>query len=63
MSGYLCRCTVCGREERAGLSPLRNGWPKCCGYTMRLEDTKSFIENVERELGACVSVRREDTPA
>ena len=42
-AGLLCRCSKCGREERAGSSPLVNGWPKCCGYTMTLIDTERFI--------------------
>ena len=57
-AGYLCRCTVCGREERAGESPLRNSWPMCCGYTMRLEDTKRFITDVDGEVGAIVADAR-----
>ena len=40
--GLLCRCTVCGREERTGDAPLRDGWPRCHGYTMRLIDTEAF---------------------
>ena len=51
MSGFLCRCTVCGREERTGENPLRDGWPKCCGYTMRLEDKEAFKEAIERQVG------------
>lgn len=51
MTGYLVKCVEgCGREQRTGDSPLQNGWPKCCGYTMRLMDTKRFIANVEREV-------------
>jgi hypothetical protein len=49
--GLLCRCSVCGREERAGASPLRSGWPHCCGYTMTLIDTKRFIATVDQEVG------------
>ena len=53
--GLLCRCSTCGREERAGESPLRDGWPKCCGYTMTLIDTQRFIasvsEHVEKAAG------------
>lgn len=47
--GLLCRCSVCDREERTGASPLSNGWPKCCGYTMTLIDTRRFIDGVDRE--------------
>lgn len=51
MSGYLVKCDVCDREQRTGDSPMQKGWPMCCGYTMRLIDTKRFIANVEREVG------------
>lgn len=38
------RCTVCGRESTTGFAySLREGWPKCCGYTMRLERTDADI--------------------
>lgn len=31
-------CTTCGHRRKVGdvASKLRNGWPSCCGYTMRL---------------------------
>lgn len=58
IKGLLCRCSVCNREERAGESPLRDGWPKCCGYTMTLVDTKRFIESVDEKVGECFSVVR-----
>lgn len=35
----------------SGHSPLQRGWPKCCGYTMTLADTKRFISDVDREVG------------
>ena len=38
------RCDKCGREERANFAgSLRSGWPKCCGYTMRLLRTEADI--------------------
>jgi hypothetical protein len=49
--GLLCRCSVCGREERAGASPLRNGWPSCHGYTMTLVETQRFIDGIEQAMG------------
>lgn len=49
-AGLLCRCSVCGREERAGASPLSNGWPMCCGYTMTLIDTARFIAALDDEM-------------
>jgi hypothetical protein len=35
--GGLLRCTKCDRERTLGSVShrLANGWPKCCGYTMR----------------------------
>ena len=29
-------CLTCGREESVA-NGLREGWPKCCGYTMTLD--------------------------
>lgn len=61
--GFLCRCTVCGREERTGDNPLKNGWPMCHGYTMRLEDNERFKEAIDRQMGEIfapvVAARRE----
>ena len=50
MTGYLVRCSTCGREERTGENPLRDGWPKCHG-TMSLIDTDQFIADVDRLMG------------
>lgn len=58
--GLLCRCTVCGHEERAGDSPLRNGWPRCCGYTMRLINTKRFIDSVNSEVTNIFALARKE---
>lgn len=32
------QCMTCGHRRRVGDvgARLRNGWPSCCGYTMRL---------------------------
>jgi len=39
------RCLSCGRTEgtdaRSSAGYLAHGWPKCCGYTMRLETAAS----------------------
>lgn len=44
------RCSVCGREARPShRKALRYGWPTCCGYTMTLESTESFIAAIEKE--------------
>ncbi len=51
MTGFLCRCTVCGCEERTGNNPLKNGWPKCCGYTMTLIDSEAFTAAIDRQMG------------
>lgn len=41
----LVRCMTCDKEERVTfIYCLKNGWPKCCGYTMRLIETKANIE-------------------
>lgn len=45
-NGYRVCCTICGRVQMSGASPLANGWPKCCGYTMRLADTEAFIRDI-----------------
>ena len=37
MSNVLVRCIHCGNEKPVNFGYcLGNGWPKCCGYTMRL---------------------------
>jgi predicted nucleic acid-binding Zn-ribbon protein len=56
--GYLVRCTECGREQMSGASPLVNGWPKCCGLTMRLEDTKRFIADVDGQVREAFDLAR-----
>lgn len=35
--GGVLRCTTCQRERPLGDvgAKLRDGWPTCCGYTMR----------------------------
>ena len=31
-------CRICGRSQRVdSAGALRNGWPKCCGYTMTID--------------------------
>jgi hypothetical protein len=40
-------CTVCGRQQSTSFGgSLCSGWPKCCGYTMRLMRTEADIEAV-----------------
>ena len=65
MAEMLVKCTVCGREERPdhGRS-LEAGWPKCCGYTMRLETNKEFIAAIESEglPDGCLDMGPSDEP-
>lgn len=36
VAGDVC-CTECGKTAKVDSKEcLQNGWPKCCGYTMRL---------------------------
>jgi hypothetical protein len=56
--GLLCRCAVCQREERAAPSPLTNGWPKCCGYTMTLIDTERFITSIDESMSEAFAPAR-----
>ena len=38
-------CTVCGRSEKVNsANALRNGWPKCCGYTMTIDSPSERSE-------------------
>jgi hypothetical protein len=50
MTGFLCRCSVCGREERTGDNPLKNGWPMCHGYTMTLIDNEAFKAAIDSQM-------------
>jgi len=35
------KCQTCGRTLRVDSAEcLREGWPKCCGYTMSLERSR-----------------------
>ena len=36
---------------------MQRGWPKCCGYTMTLTETKRFIANVDAEVGKSFALR------
>jgi hypothetical protein len=52
-NGYRVQCTVCGKTRMSGHNPLKNGWPKCCDYTMCLVDAHAFIENINAEVRGC----------
>lgn len=50
MNDSLVRCQTCGREEPVNFGHcLFNGWPKCCGYTMRLVTTNADIDKAVSE--------------
>ncbi len=40
VEGKHLRCTTCNHTEPADGRYFRVGWPRCCGYTMRLEDVE-----------------------
>ena len=45
MNNALVQCQTCGKEEEVNFGYcLFNGWPKCCGYTMRLVKHNADIE-------------------
>ena len=45
MSEVLVKCIHCGNEETVNFGYcLGNGWPKCCGYTMRLMTKAKYID-------------------
>lgn len=48
--GGLLRCLLCGIERPLGDTGghLREGWPKCCGYTMRWVTRRQLAEEVGR---------------
>jgi len=50
VSGYLCICHICGREERTGPNPLKDGWPICCSQTMTLEETHRFSADITAQM-------------
>ena len=50
----LVKCIHCGNEETVDFGYcLRNGWPKCCGYTMRLM-TKAKDIDIDGAVGKIV---------
>ena len=53
--GYLCRCSVCQREERTCDNPLKNGWPECHGYTMTLIETERFVAAIDGQMAEIFS--------
>lgn len=47
MFDSLVRCVHCGRERGVDFGYcLFNGWPKCCGYTMRLIKHPLNLESI-----------------
>lgn len=49
--GGILRCMTCGHEQPLGSvgNKLANGWPKCCGYTMRWVTARQLAERVGEE--------------
>ena len=44
-------CTVCSREQQIDSgSALKNGWPKCCGYTMTIDSPEERAAEIGAEL-------------
>ena len=43
-------CTSCGHRQEIGdvAGNLRDGWPKCCGYTMRLYTMREMTDRRHR---------------
>lgn len=37
LSRRMVWCKTCGRSQKVDGNPLRDGWPKCCGYTMTID--------------------------
>lgn len=56
------KCMTCGNVEKVNFSYcLRNGWPKCCGYTMRLmtNPTEDEIDDAVKDaLGNAPNILR-----
>lgn len=45
MNDSMVQCLECGRQEQVNFAHcLRRGWPKCCGYTMRLMEHPDVSE-------------------
>lgn len=41
-------CTVCGDTQRVDSGKcLKNGWPKCCGFTMTIDSPEERKELAE----------------
>ena len=44
-------CTHCGRSQSVrAAARLRDGWPKCCGYTMTIDSPEERAAFVLEEL-------------
>ena len=45
-------CKECGRSEKVDSADcLQNGWPKCCGYTMTIDDpdeNQEFVKGYDK---------------
>ena len=53
MSDSLVQCQYCGKEKKVDFAHcLKTGWPKCCGYTMRLVKSPTDITTAMNEVFA-----------
>lgn len=41
-------CRTCGRSQRVD-NGLRNGWPKCCSYTMTIDHPSTWKKDTHTE--------------
>lgn len=54
------QCKKCGKKQHLDfVDGLKNGWPKCCGYTMTIIESTANVGQVVR---ANFAVERGDKP-
>lgn len=47
----LVKCDVCGKSKKVDFGYcLSNGWPECCGYTMRMIKSDANVEKTMTKL-------------
>jgi len=52
----IVECGKCGRRQHLEfVNGLRNGWSKCCGYTMSIVHIENMDEVVENSVKAIVA--------
>jgi len=53
------QCPKCGRKEHLQfVNGLKNGWSKCCGYTMTIVRCTADIDKAVRSLPITVSLEK-----